>query len=761
MDQHRFRRGIRSASFALVLFVAAAISQAQDVVDHTAHAMHDHAAMASSTAAASDDGFFTNLLKVYTPRRVCMNYETGLIWLHLISDALIMLAYFSIPFALVYFVRRRRNLAFNWIFVCFAIFILACGTTHLINIIAIWTPVYRLDGIVKLITAIASIGTATILWPLIPKAIALPSPSQLRLANESLAHEIAERKQAEAKLQRMHDELEIRVNERTAELKTANEKLLEEMKVRKEFEISRARLAAIVESSEDAIIGKSLDGKITDWNRGANELFGYESADIVGQSILTIVPAERHDEERDILVKIGRGDRVEQFETVRISKTGRPIDVSLTVSPILDADRQIIGASASARDITLQKEAERERERLLANERVARSEAEHANRMKDEFLATLSHELRTPLNAILGWSQILLRSKGQTDDVRQGLDVIDRNARAQVRLVEDLLDMSRILTGTVRLDVQPVSLPGVIQAALDAVRPAADAKEIVIQPVLDPQAAAVTGDPARLQQIIWNLLINAIKFTPKGGRVQIFLERVNSQIEVTVTDSGEGIKPEFLPYVFERFRQADPSTTRRHGGLGLGLAIVRHLVELHGGRVSVKSEGLGRGASFIVALPLRPLRLQNEPGMPRIHPETGFVAGPDGDIPSLAGLKVLVVDDEADSREIIRIILTEHGAKVITAGSVSQAMQLLRDESPDVVCSDIGMPEEDGYSLIRRIRKLPAAEGGNTPAVALTAFARSEDRRVALMSGFQMHVVKPAEPAELVTVIASIAQRRS
>ena len=330
-----------------------------------------------------------------------------------------------------------------------------------------------------------------------------------------------------------------------------------------------------------------------------------------------LIPPDRINEEADILARLNRGERIDHYETVRVRKDGSRIDVSLSVSPVKDGRGNIIGASKIARDITQQRRHEQEREELLNSERAARSAAEHASHLKDEFLATLSHELRTPLNAILGWSQ-LLGMNPDKPDLEQGLDAIQRNARAQTKLIEDLLDMSRIISGKVRLDVQWMDLAGVIDAAVDAVRPAAEAKGIRLRKILDPHAGPVSGDPTRLQQVIWNLLTNAIKFTPRAGKVDVLLERVNSHLEITVHDSGIGIKPDFLPLVFDRFRQVDSSTTREHGGLGLGLSIVKQLVELHGGTVRAKSAGEGEGATFIVSLPLAPIR----PGEQREHPTT-------------------------------------------------------------------------------------------------------------------------------------------
>lgn len=424
---------------------------------------------------------------------------------------------------------------------------------------------------------------------------------------------------------------------------------------------------------------------------------------------------------------------------------------------------RIIGVTV---DVTTRKTDEQQRTMLLESERAARTEMERAGRLKDEFLATLGHELRTPLNAILGYAQLLRMPGAQPTDVAEGLDAIERNARVQAQIVEDLLDMSRITSGKIRLDVQPIDLAGVVEAALETVKPAASAKNIRLLSVIDPRSGPVAGDPNRLQQVVWNLVSNAIKFTPKGGRVQVVCRRVDSHVELAVSDSGQGIKPEFLPHIFEKFRQADGTITRGHGGLGLGLSIARHLVELHGGQISATSAGDGRGATFIVTLPLSPIDGQPVIGggsveMTGQHPRSSApVRRKFANPPSLAGIKVLVVDDEPDARTLVKRLLEQCGADVITAASARDAVSALELHGPDVLLSDIGMPEQDGYELIRRIRARD--DGRETiPAAALTAFARSEDRTRALMAGYQTHVAKPVEPSELCAVVASLAGRNA
>ncbi|HYE66682.1 MAG TPA: PAS domain S-box protein [Pyrinomonadaceae bacterium] len=821
---------------------------------------------------------------------------------------------------------------------------------------------------------------------------------------------------------------------------------------RQRFERARLQLAAIIESSDDAIIGKTLEGTITSWNESARRMYGYSAEEVVGRHISIIVPPERSEELSKIMERIRNGERVDHLETVRVRKDGKQLNVSVTISPIKDAEGRIIGASAIARDITERKRVEAELRRsrhqieiilrgvaesitaqdssgrlIYANEaavralgyasdkalletpvqelmrkyeimdesgrpfprellpgrlalkegrsasatmrfrsvetgaerwstvsatpvfdeqgrvqfainifhditerkraeeaqrfiveassvlassldyettlrsvarmavptladwcaidvleedqsikrlavahvdqskvewahelqqryppdpdaphgvpqvlRTGRSEiypeipdslleaaaqdeehlqimreigftsamivpltahgrtlgaisfisaesgrhykaedlalaedlarraglamdnarlyrsAQEANRIKDEFLATLSHELRTPLTSILGWAAMLRTNTFDQQATARALETIERNAKAQTQIVEDLLDVSRIITGKLRLEIRPIDLAPVIEMAIDSVRPTADVKGIRIKKVLDPGAGAVSGDPARLQQVMWNLLSNAVKFTPQGGLVEVRLQRVNFHAQITVSDTGQGISPEFLPHVFDRFRQADGTITRAHGGLGLGLAIVRHLVELHGGSVRAQSTGAGQGAAFIVDLPLVAVHEAGRelPQVARaVQPGSAETVRP----PSLENLHVLVVDDELDARELLTLILATYGAKVTAVASVAEALDALERLKPDVLVSDIGLPSEDGYLLMRKVRALDPERGGRIPAVALTAYAREDDRMRALLAGYHVHLAKPINPAELIAVIGSLA----
>jgi signal transduction histidine kinase/ActR/RegA family two-component response regulator len=410
---------------------------------------------------------------------------------------------------------------------------------------------------------------------------------------------------------------------------------------------------------------------------------------------------------------------------------------------LLDADRV-----AEARRRELEDRAE-----LIAAADTARHEAESANRAKDQFLAVVSHELRTPLSPILLWSR-MLQTDPAPDRLRQGLVVIERAARAQTQLIDDLLDVSRIAAGKVRLDVQPVELIPIVDAALEAVRPAADAKQIRLQTTLDPNAGPVSGDPDRLRQVLWNLLSNAIKFTPKGGRVHVGLARVNSHVELSVSDTGIGLDPDSRAHLFERFWQGEQGLDRRHGGVGLGLTIVRHLVELHGGRVEAFSEGVGQGCVFRISLPIL-VAAGAFTGAAREHPTRSALAGT-LELAQLDGDRILVVDDQHDTAATVAALLAGCGAEVRTAASVADALALLETWTPDLVISDIGMPGEDGYAFIAQLRQRPAHRGGAVPAIALTAYARVEDRVRVLAGGFQMHVPKPVDPAELTAVVASL-----
>ena len=686
---------------------------------------------------------------------------------------------------------------------------------------------------------------------------------------------------------------------------------------------ARAHLAAIIDSADDAIIAKDLDGIIQSSNAAAERLFGYTSDELVGRPVRILIPPERQSEEDEILARLRRGERIEHFETIRTRKDGSPVNISLTISPVRDDSGKIIGASKIARDVTEIKHAEAERIRLLQenaavtetlnnvgaivasdldrsrvvqavtdaatelttaefgaffynvvddagesytlytisgvprdafsrfpmprntevfeptfkgtgivrsaditkdpryghnapyhgmppghlpvrsylavpvkgragdvigglffghssvdrfneqHERLAVGIAswasvalenarmymnvQEASRLKDEFLASLSHELRTPLNAILGYARMLRTGIIAPNKKDKAIDTIERNATSLTQIVEDVLDISRIVSGKIRLNVQSVDFPDIVRSAIDAVAPAADAKGVRLECVLDPQASPISGDPERLQQVLWNLLSNAVKFTNRGGRVQVRLERVHSHVEVNVSDTGIGISPEFLPHVFERFRQADAGIARERGGLGLGLSIARQLIEMHGGTIDASSGGPGQGATFRVRMPLMILHPAADQ-FPRVHPRAATAASkaPVGD---LGGVHVLAVDDEPDALSLVTEVLEAVGARVTTAGSAQAALDNLDREVPDVIVADLGMPTQDGFAFIDRVRRHSNPLVREVPAAALTAYARSEDRVKALRAGFQIHLAKPIDPGELVTTIEALARR--
>jgi signal transduction histidine kinase/CheY-like chemotaxis protein len=399
-----------------------------------------------------------------------------------------------------------------------------------------------------------------------------------------------------------------------------------------------------------------------------------------------------------------------------------------------------------------------ERRKALKREKEARLEAEAANRVKDEFLSTLSHELRTPLTAIMGWADLLLHDEVEPEKRQQAIETIFRNANSQCQLINDLLEVSRIITGKLRLEFVACELDSVIKAAAESIRPTAEAKGIRLQVLLEPHAGPVFGDRERLQQVVWNLLSNGVKFTSKGGLVQVTLQRINSHVEVVVKDTGIGINPDFLPHVFDRFRQADGSTTRNYGGLGLGLAIVRHLVELHGGTAWAESPGANQGSSFTVRLPAMTASEQPSPEELK-QPAVAVTETRDGHPSSLSGLRVLVVDDEMDARTLLSAMLERCGAQVVAVSSAREGLESVESWKPDVLIADIGMPVEDGYGLIKKVRALPKERGGQTPALALTAYARTEDRVRALSEGYQVHLAKPVDRFELAAVITNLGHR--
>jgi PAS domain S-box-containing protein len=547
-----------------------------------------------------------------------------------------------------------------------------------------------------------------------------------------------------------------------------------ELMARVDAQIGRRRFERQLANAEQRLRSALAAARMVAWewdpaadrvttSETANDVFGLPAGQGIpsagfGSTLVHPEDRERYRATVEAAAKLKQGYHAE-FRVVRPidGKVAWLEERSQVVTDPESGETRLVGL---VMDITERKMIEQRRERTLEAERAAREEALRVSRMKDEFLATLSHELRTPLNAILGWSQILNRGPHASDEARQGLGAIERNARLQTQLIEDLLDMSRIISGRIRLDVQRLELADVVASVAQSVRPQASARGVRLITVLDPSAGLVAGDAGRLQQVVWNLLSNAIKFTPRGGKVQVVLERVNSHLELSVADTGEGIAPEFLPHVFERFRQADASTTRTHSGLGLGLSIVKHLVELHGGTVRVESAGRGHGSTFTVALPLAATGLPSGiANADRQHPRIPSAEPIRIDTPSLAGLSIVVLDDDPDSCEVVqRILAGTGGAAVVTACTAAEALAAIEKSPPDVVVSDIGMPHEDGYEFIRKVRALPPERGGLAPAVALTAFARSEDRQRALLAGYQMHVAKPVDPSELITVCASVVR---
>ncbi|HEY2380058.1 MAG TPA: ATP-binding protein [Terriglobia bacterium] len=510
----------------------------------------------------------------------------------------------------------------------------------------------------------------------------------------------------------------------------------------------------LVEEMQQGAITLDDNGTVLYSNLRFAEMLGRQQEELIGLPLTEAILAEDRLLYQDSLQKGKSGPSQGEVRIQRADNV--PIPVLITFNRLPPDSGAALGALIT--DLTSQKHHER-REALLVMERRARAEAEAANRLKDEFLATVSHELRTPLNAILGWASILRSGAFESEQINAALETIERNARAQKQLIEDLLDVSRIITGKLRLDVRIIDPVAYINAAIDALEPAAGAKGVRITKLLNTAVGEISADADRLQQIVWNLVSNAIKFTSRGGAIEVRLGRLGSDAEIVVADTGKGITQDFLPLVFDRFRQADSTITRSHGGLGLGLSIVRHLVELHGGEVHAYSQGEGQGATFIVKLPL--VSRHDRPNSGKaVRPEAIRNALPDVESSDrLKGLSVLAVDDEPDARDLVKIMLERSGASVTVAPSAERALAALNESKFDLIVADIGMPGTDGYQLMQTLRTLPADRGGRTPAVALTAYAGTEDRLRVLRSGYEMHVAKPLEYSELVTVIENIVGR--
>jgi PAS domain S-box-containing protein len=538
--------------------------------------------------------------------------------------------------------------------------------------------------------------------------------------------------------------------------------VIKDISLRKQAEervhVAYRQLAFHVESSPLAVVEWDSDFRVSRWSKSAERLFGWGADEVIGKHVneWRFVFADDVDAVSLVTNRQREGVEVQGVQRNRNYTRDGSILYCEWYNSVLHDDRgKLISVLSLVLDVTERKNAEEERAALLVRERDARQHAEEADRLKDEFLATLSHELRTPLTSILGWASMIRNGEVEGANATRALETIERNARSQARLIDDLLDVSRIITGNLRLDLNPLNLTAVVEAAVDALRPTADVKDIKLSTQFTPGECLVKGDPNRLRQVIWNLLSNAIKFTPRGGSVNLELHCVETNARLTVSDTGEGISETFLPYVFERFRQAEASVSRKQGGLGLGLAVVRHLVELHGGRISAESEGFERGSTFTVDLPLAqerrdPARAEER----RREVERRRRRG--NDRVSLDGVHVLLVEDDDDSRKLLSTMLKRYGAKVTSTKSAAEALNVFSEDLPDVMISDIGMPDEDGYELIRKLRSFPADKGGMTPAIALTGYASRKDRERALEAGYHKHMAKPVEQAEMIAAIASL-----
>ncbi|WP_256090962.1 hybrid sensor histidine kinase/response regulator [Nostoc sp. KVJ20] len=699
--------------------------------------------------------FFTS--GSFIPHGHCYLWQTNLVWLHILSDSLIALAYYSIPATLFYFVRKRQDLPFDWIFLLFSAFIVACGTTHLIEIWTLWHPTYWLSGFVKAITATISLITAVNLVSLVPQTLAFTSPAQLEQANQELQTQITERLRIEKELRKYQNHLEEMVAVRTNEITKTNEKLqqeiLERQRILEVLRQSEERYRYLAEAIPQLVWTTDANGECDFFNQNWCDYTGLTLEQSLGSGWLAALhpdDIQSADEVWSNAVKDGSIYNNE-YRFKRASDGSYRWQLARGL-PLKDEQGIVVKWFGTCTDIHEQKQILEERAHLLELEQLARAKAETANRIKDEFLAVLSHELRTPLNAILGWSKLLQTRRLDQVKTSEALATIERNATLQVQLIEDLLDISRILQGKLTLNITKINLESTVLSALETMRLAAETKLIEVNTVFEPDVGEILGDSIRLQQVVWNLLSNAVKFTPKGGKVEVRLEQADGYAQLVVSDTGKGISADFLPFVFDYFRQADSTSTRNFGGLGLGLAIVRNIIEMHGGTVKAESHGEGKGAIFTVSLPLLP---DESPSLTDEQNYPAFLAP--NSLP-LNGIRVLVVDDDADSRDFVAFVLEQDGAFVIAVSSAYEALQTLAEVKLDVLVSDISMPDMDGYMLIHQVRNLIPEQGGQIPAIALTAFARNDDQQEALKAGFQIHLPKPLNPEELVAAIAQLLE---
>jgi len=650
----------------------------------------------------------------FMPHGHCYLWSKEMIWTQVLANLLIGLAYAAIATTLAILVRRIRNIPFAWVYLAFGTFILSCGLTHFFDIVTVWHPIYWADAGVRAVTATASVATAVLIVPMVPRAVVFAEAARLSIDR---GHQL---QAAHLALEKAHESLADR--EREAQLRAST---------------SEEQFRSLVETMPQLSWISDAKGNITFRNKRWQEYTGLtlDAGDAGWQSV--------HHPDTFAKVQEGWTQALNTKQPLEVEALFRRSDGQsrwflVRAIALLDHAGNVLSWMGTCTDIHDQK--------------LLREEALHTARMKDEFLATVSHELRTPLNAILGWSRVLVGGSLSPEQRQRALSSVERNAVAQARLVDDLLDVSRMISGKMQIEPTLMNPADAVEAALDTVRPAAQAKGIQLRAEIDRSAGPLLADPGRMQQIIWNLTGNAVKFSRQDGRVIVRVARVGTRVEISVADDGIGIKREFLAQLFERFTQEDGSIRRSHGGLGLGLAISKHLAELHGGEIRVESPGPGLGATFTVSLPLA------EPAAANVG-STPIVSSPQSETRAeheLRGLRLLLVEDDIDSNEVVCAILEDFGIEVTSAANAEVALELLGRKTIDVILSDVGLPGKDGYAFIRAVRSTPSLLA--IPAAALTAYAHAEDRRRALDAGFQMHLRKPFDQKELFRVIGDLAK---